>query len=63
MLLVVGGVAASSLAPAANSDDASLVDDDGVTPDATPVVVAIANDVIRVVPAPKPLTQQLLLPL
>ena len=62
MLLVVGD-AASNLAPAANSDAASDVADVVVNLAATPSLVATATDAIRVVPAPKPLTQQLSLPL
>jgi hypothetical protein len=57
------GVAASALAPAANSDVASVADDVVVTLAATFDVVATAGDAIRAVPAPKPLTQQLSLPL
>jgi len=62
-MLVAAGAAASALAPAANSDAASVVDDVVVTLAATPADVATASDVIRVVPVPKPLTQQRSLPL
>ena len=63
MLLADVGVAASDLAPAANSDVASVDADVVVTPANTSAVVATANDAIRAAPAPKPLTQQLSLPL
>ena len=42
---------------------ADVVDDDVLTRVATPDVVATASDAIRDVLAPKPLTQQLSLPL
>ena len=63
MLLADVGVAISALALAANSDVASVAADDVVTFADTHAVVATANDAIRDVPAPKPLTQQLSLPL
>ena len=65
LLLLLDDVYAATfdLVRAANSDVARVVVDVVVTPAATPVVVATANDAIRVVHAPKPLTQQLSLPL
>ena len=63
MLLDDVGAATSALAPAANSDAASVAIDAVFTRVATPDVVATASDATRVVPAPKPLTQQFALPL
>ena len=63
MPLVDVSAATFALAHAANSDVASVAADVFVTPAATHVVVATASDVTRVVPAPKPLTQHLSLPL
>ena len=63
LLHAVVYAAATALVPIANSDAASVAADDVGTHVATPVFVATASDAIRDVPAPKPLTQQLSLPL
>jgi hypothetical protein len=63
LLLVVAGAAASALALVANSDVASVVADVVVTFVAALAVVATASDALPAVHAPKPLTQQLSLPL
>ena len=63
MLLVDVGVAAFALALATNNDVASVAADVAVTLAATLAVVATASDATRGVPAPKPLTQKLSLPL
>ena len=61
MLLTAVGVATSTVALAANSDDASVAADVVVTLATTHGVVATTNDAIRVVHFAKSLTQQLLL--